>query len=235
MKKMKKQKKLWKCLIAGLLSLSIGVAGPVQAVFASSEIKLDTYTAIQDGTYNPQTQGYYGFFPAEYYKGEELVKTGIPALVYNAHAYLDFQDICERLELHVSIGEVFRVVAQKREISFQKDSDLVYIKIGPSYMEYKVPISTVWQDERLWVPAEWFSWLTGVTFVPIPQGYIVMGAPEQTVLDVLLELREDTDVFDYLSDFRFTENDVQNLDENMKLFDVYDGICSWNKVMQKNL
>lgn len=226
MKRMKKQKKLWKCLIAGLLSLSIGVAGPVQAVFASSEIKLDTYTSIQDGTYNPQTQGYYGFFPAEYYKGEELVKTGIPALVYNAHAYLDFQDICERLELHASIGEVFRVVAQKREISFQKDSDLVYIKIGPSYMEYKMPISTVWQDERLWVPAEWFSWLTGVTFVPIPQGYIVMGAPEQTVLDVLLELREDTDVFDYLSDFRFTENDLQNLDENMKLFDVYDGIWS---------
>lgn len=226
MKKMKKQKKLWKCLIAGLLSLWIGAAGPVQAVFAFFAADLDTYTAIQDGTYDPKVQGYYGFFPVEYYQGENLVKTGIPALVYNSHAYLDFQDICERLEIDSYIGTVYCVIAHKREISFQKDSDLVYIKIGPTYIEYKMPIPTVWQDERLWIPAEWFAWLTGMTFVPIPQGYFVMGAPEQTALDVVLELQEDTDVFDYLSDFRFAEKDIQNLDKNMKLFDAYDGIWS---------
>lgn len=209
--------------MAGTLCAILVSGNMAQTVLAADRPELTSYTAIQDTSYTP-SQGYYGYFPAQYYEEGSLVRREIPALVQDTHAYLDAADVCERLNLDYTAGSMFGVEAQERKITFQKDSAEIYIKMGPSYMKYTMPVATVWKDETLWVPAEWFAWTTGVTFFPTPTGYVTLGKPRQTALDVVLELYDDRKPFDYASDFSWTSETVQDIDGSMRLFDIYDGI-----------
>ncbi|MDO4324338.1 MAG: hypothetical protein Q4C61_17650 [Lachnospiraceae bacterium] len=224
------KKKLAGMLAAVLLFCSCG--SYTQTVWAAGT--LDEYTQIKDDSYQPEEQGYYGYFPVSYGLEQATTSTGIPALVKGGHTYLDAADICERLGMTCTVDPATgscSVGAWQRTVTFQKDSEQCEIQMGPFLMEASMPLKTVYQDETLWVGAEWFFWMTGGTFFPLPDGYVVIGAPKETALDVAAELYTDDGAFDYTEAFGLSADALRELDKAFNALDVYDGMLNfeWDK------
>ncbi|MCI7813204.1 MAG: hypothetical protein MR543_05930 [Robinsoniella sp.] len=195
-----------------------------------SGIQMDEYIKITDDSYRPMEQGYYGYFPVRYENGSTTMNTAVPALVKEDHTYFNAEDICQRLGIEYvtdSWSDVFQVNVRERQIIFWKDSGQVNLQIGPFLMEYTMPVETVYQDDIFWIGAEWFFWMVGGTFFPLPDGYVAIGAPQESALDVIAELYGDDGAFDYTSAFGLSKEGLTELDKALKRLDVYDGLLNF--------
>ncbi len=221
--------------LAGILAagLMLGCCGGNSYPVSAAGADLDEYIQARDGSYRPMEQGYYGYFPV-CYGNEGAVTAGIPALVRDGHTYLDAEDLCQRLGMDYEVDDAegtFCVSAWQRTVTFQKDSSQCGIKIGPFLMEASMPLAPVYQDDTLWVGAEWFFWMTGGTFFPVPDGYVAIGAPAETALDVIAELYSDGGTFNYGDAFGLSAEGLEELDLALDRLDQFDGILNfeWDK------
>lgn len=218
-----------KRILAGMLALALvlgSFAGWPQTLSAAAG--LDEYVQLTDGSYRPFEQGYYGYFPVCYEGGAGTETCALAALVRDGHTYLSPEDVCGKIDMTCTTDAqagLCSVSAWQRTVTFQKDSAVCEVQIGPFRLEASMPLAAVYQDETVWVPAEWFFWMTGGTFFPLPDGYVAIGAQE-TALDVVAELYEDDGAFDYTTAFGLTEESLREIDDALKRFDVYDGLLN---------
>ena len=228
---MKRKKRIR--VLTFLLAWIMVLLAPADVLNAGLET-LDTYTAHTDDTYQPMAEGYYGYLPVRYESGDSIVQKDLPVLVKDGHTLADICDLCLRLGIsYTESGQGVRVDAYHRTVIFLRNSPAVYWEMHNTCLEYTLPVSTVWQDERLWVPLELFFRLTGGEFYAPKDSNgslscIAMGGPQKNILDVLYDLYLDPGYFDYVQAFGkadLTENRPEATDK-LKWFDVYDGMLN---------
>ena len=144
---MKRKKRIR--VLTFLLAWIMVLLAPADVLNAGLET-LDTYTAHTDDTYQPMAEGYYGYLPVRYESGDSIVQKDLPVLVKDGHTLADICDLCLRLGIsYTESGQGVRVDAYHRTVIFLRNSPAVYWEMHNTCLEYTLPVSTVWQDERL--------------------------------------------------------------------------------------